>query len=211
MFIKKLSDEISEKTLSHWQVAEDGGWENARRVPMPLASGDLYELKKWLAHTSQDIAIEAFFRSQNDGFFFFGMRVEVMPKDEQISFLERLISSVSNNSSFEQFMHMLSEKLGVLCLLHSYPDFIELGAEGFWKSYGSYVVWQKDRQELASVAKIQEGAPQILKVFERPMIMEFAWLDPVPMWLGIPVSEASGRGGYQFSADRYEKLSKTFC
>ena len=62
----------------------------------------------------------------------------------------------------------------------------------FWKSYGSYVVWNKGDVNPKSISDIEKNAPQLLRPFERSIMMEYAYHSPMPMWLAVPLSTKKG-------------------
>ncbi len=207
MFIDRLSHELNGKPLSHWQVAAEGIWEEAREIRPQAEAQNIASLLSWIESASQDIAIEAFFGDKQDQFFFFGLRIETLPKDRQYAFIQGLINDLSPQSSFADILQALKDKLYNERLLAGAPDFLELGAEGFWKSYGSYVVMPERAGSVATMQEIANNAPQLLEPFKRPIMMEFAWKAPLPMWLGIPISEKRAEL-YEFSEDRYIALSE---
>ncbi len=205
MFIKKLSSETSGKFITHWQIAEDGMWENAKHIPVSPNPVEIKDLMDWVLNAPSDLALEAFFSDKHENFFFYGLRIKAMPKKEQQLFLISVLNRVSKESSLDDLIMIIEKNLKGMPILKSSPDLMELGAEGFWKSYGSYVVWTKEQKSKAEIKDIECDAPQLLKPFERSMIMEFAWHHPIPMWIGCPISKKKGQL-YEFSLDRYNKL-----
>lgn len=208
MFIRKLLPHTTEKTISHWQIAADGIWEEAKEIRLQPTPEEIEKLVKWVSSSPKDIAIEAFFGDKDQDFFFLGIRIESMSKASQVDFIAFLLGTISKKYGLAEIVKTLQEALKSSFVLESDPILLELGAEGFWKSYGSYVVWKKGQNSPASVEKIKKEAPQLLEPFERAIMIEFAWNEPLPMWLGIPISQKNN-GSHQFSKDRYAKISGT--
>lgn len=118
-----------------------------------------------------------------------------------------MFNGVSERDGFDKVVKILQDALKNASVFVSPPDFLEFGAEGFWKTCGSYVVWQKGQAGFATVEDIKRDAPQLLAPFSRAIMMELAWSDPMPMWLGIPITIKKD-GLHQFSMDKYNKLCK---
>ena len=194
--------------MSHWQIAADGVYEKARQVRLQPDAQELNELSTWVSNASEDIAIEAFFGDKGQDFFFLGVRIEHLSKAEQASFVTSLIGEISEKDDLGKVVESLQEGLQKTHLLDTKPALLELGADDFWGSYGSYVVWNKGNEAVASIEEIGENASQLLIPFKRAIMMEFAWKEPLPMWLAIPVSTRIGNERHQFSPSRYDELSR---
>ncbi len=187
MFLDALSPYLNNKTLRFWQIACDGLWEEAYKIQPK--SDETKTIKRYI-DKSDNIAIEAFFYDDNDHeFFFFGIRLQNLTKEKRESLILKLTHSIKGGSSLTTVKTHAQKLLSYNEWLDTSPDFLEIGAEGFWKSYGSYQLWDKNsEQDIATVQDIETNAPQILQPFKRPMMVECAWRQPLPTWLGIQVS-----------------------
>lgn len=212
-------DNITSKVLiSHWQIAEDGSWEQAQEMPVNPSPKNLQDMLSWVKSANEDIAIEAFFGNKfSENFCFFGLRISSLTKEEQTQFIQDLVEKIIPSDTFETFDSKLRTTLAkfiaetsVFPLLSRSPDFLELGAEGFWSSYGSCIVWEKGNSVPKSIEHIQTDAPQLLKPFKRAIIMEHSWRHPVPMWFAVPVSRKNGNQ-FIFDPQRYNTLAMAVC
>lgn len=206
--LSKLEKELS-PPLKHWQIAFNGVWEKAIEISPTPSQNEIDQTTQAILNGAQDVAIEAFFgdRNSND-FFFTGIRIAAIEKSEQATFVKKLFNTVSD-TNFENIKQAIEKSLGKAKIMQTQPDFLELGAEGFWKSYGSYQIWRQEKAASpANIDDIQNNASQLLKPFRRAIMMELAWNAPHPMWLGIPVSEKINDAEFRFSKKRYEHLLK---
>ncbi len=206
MFVESLLSEILDKPIHHLQIAADGIWEDAKPVSVSPPSEEIETLMAWLSDAPKDIAIEAFFGNKDsDSFFFYGIRIEELPREAQKEFVRNLFNAISDSSNFDALLNAVKKALNDQRIMQTKPDMLELGAEGFWKSYGSYVVWRKEETQAATIQDVKRETPQLLQPFERAIMMEFAWHKPLPMWLGLPVSKKEGNE-FHFSSDIYQTL-----
>lgn len=200
--------------ISHWQIAADGIWEQARELSASPSSHELQGMLEWVGASGKDIAIEAFFGNKlSEDFCFFGVRLAALSKEDQKAFIRELAERVAPSDTadlflpkFQTLLTQYTENNGTLSGFGQAPDFLELGAEGFWKSYGSYVVWKKGEGEPKSIDDIRQNAPQLLRPFERAIMMEQAWKNPLPMWLAQPVSRKTAEG-FVFDEKKYRTLA----
>lgn len=206
MFYKSLPIDLSSYTLNFWQIAQNGIWEDAVKIIPNGAYTTPPTLVQRIENMAQDIAIEAFFKDTDNNFYFLGIRIETFPKDTQKIIIQTLLNNTEPHSTLDDIALRIQKALTMDDFLSNTPDLLEIGAEGFWKSYGSYVVWNTD-SALASITDIEQHAPQLLKPFKRPMMLELAWKKPTPYWLGIPISSKNADGLYQLSPEKYQKLS----
>lgn len=206
MFISKIKTHTSDKPVIGWQLALDGVYEEAHQVSLDLSAKDLDALKKWVLSASSNLAIEAFFGDREQDFFFFGLKLNSMEKSQQAEFVVNLVSKVSHSSNFMQFIALLQKELGDELLLQDPPHLMEIGADIYWKSHGSYVVWEHNKKSEASIDEIKEYAPQLIKPFKTMIMMELAWLNPLPMWLALPVSHRQDDKTFVFSKEKYQNV-----
>ena len=192
-------------SLHHWQIAFNGQWEDAVEFSSKPSTQEISDLSKRVLHGPKDVAIEAFFGDRNtENFFFTGVRVSALTNMEKDAFFRDLFNSASGKTDFESINKALSTALQSNTIMTQTPAFLELGAEGAWKSYGSYQVWEKENSHPpATIDEIAKDAPQLLKPFERAIMLEVAWTDPQPMWLGVPVSKKQ-KDGFCFSHEKYK-------
>lgn len=80
MFLEKLSPHTAGHTISHWQVAENGMWEDAKEIGIQPTPQDIKELKDWMHNASEDIAIEAFLEIKMNNFSFLVFVYNKCPK-----------------------------------------------------------------------------------------------------------------------------------
>lgn len=193
-----IPEKINKLKLSHWQIASNGVWEEAKEIKTDTT--DFQNIEKHIKNASKDVAIEAFFGDKQNDFIFFGVRIATLPVKEKIQFIRNLITNTDQNSTLENVLGIYEFDI------KKTPSFMEIGAEGFWKSHGSFVVWKQEQDSVAEYETIQKQAPQIIAPFKRPMMLEFAWKKPLPTWLGIPVSEKTENGQYKFSNTLYNNL-----
>ena len=202
--------------VSYWQVAVDGIWEDARGLPVAPQLEDLKEFLEWVSKAGEDVAIEAFFGDKNTGNFgFFGVRIASLTKERQVLFIHELIDSVvpSDNSDtfalkFKNTLEKFVPEMPQLNIFEQSPYFLELGVEGFWKSYGSYVVWKKGDIYPKTINDIEKHAAQLLRPYERAVMMEYAYQRPIPMWIAVPVSTKTS-DGFIFDRQKYSSLIDT--
>lgn len=207
-FLEKIEPYTADKTLSFWQIAKDGIWEDAIRIDADANSDQITPtLDANINDATKDIAIEAFFGDVDDGieFFFFGIRLEQLETEDKIDFIKKLISACDKRNNINAVITTTSRLIGQR-LLNTPPLMLELGAEGFWKSYGSYKVWGDDKP-LSTIQDIETYAPQLKYPFKRPIMLEFAWDTPHPIWLGIPVSRQISSHEFLFCDEIYKHLS----
>jgi len=200
-------------SLSHWQVAADGIWEEAYMLsPSPCIEATK-ELLVWLGAANQDIAIEAFFGDKSsDNFGFLGIRISSLSPEDQKDFIRDLVKTITPSEHFATFINKFQAYLSNFSIApHSFdafsqtPDFLELGVEGMWKSYGSYVIWSKGDVNAKSIGDIERNAGQLLRPSPRPIMMEHAYAAPMPMWLASPVSIKTN-AGFVFDQEKYLSL-----
>lgn len=209
-----LTKNINDSVFSYWQVAENGIWEDAITIPPSPSSDALNHLLSWHEEAGPDIAIEAFFGdNHSNNFMFFGGRVKALEKTQQKEFIISLIQQAQPGNSFHDFYAHYCNILNTYWPSHSFsidqkPDFLELGAEGFWKSYGSYVIWEAGEKSPKTLKDIEEHAPHLLSPFKRAIMMEHAWNNPMPCWLALPVS-VKQENSFIFDRERYQELIKS--
>lgn len=200
--------------FSHWQVASDGIWEDAYQVSKDISSTELSSFIDWLVKQSSDIALEAFFGDKHSSsFFFFGFRVQKLSKNQQSIFFETLFSSPELASFSDVYDCLVTALLtasdGMYDLTKELAhglDFLEVGAEGFWKSKGSVIIWEKknENKKALSYSEFKESAPQLIEPFERAIMLEHAWAKNIPVWLALPLSIRDEKG-FVFDENIYER------
>ncbi len=200
LFVNK---QTSSYIFSHFQIAQNGHWEAAQRINVSPIENELEKVKKFISESDQDIAIEAFFQKSSNYVLFFGIRIENLEKSKQIAFIQNFVDCAKEGIGFSDFISNLQMEFNFSFFKNS-PDFLEVGAEGFWKSYGSLIVKKNGNQAL-SYKEIEEHAPQLLKPFERQMMLEHAYNTPMPHWLALPLSKKVGND-FILNKDRYEMI-----
>lgn len=194
-------------------MAQNGVWEEALEVEEHPNGDGVLKIENWLLNAAEDVAIEAFFGNKlaND-FCFLGIRVASLTKGSQKSLIMCLIESIDREDSFDSAIKkielVLRQTISVESkngIFNRSPEFLELGVEGFWKTFGSYIVWTEGKEKAKSIEDININAPQLLKKLERHVMLEHAWKKPLPMWLAIPVSRSAERG-YVFDEKKYNEL-----
>lgn len=204
-FLENITQSYS---FSHFQIAQNGIWEEAVQFFLQdLSVVQCEAVTDMVAAYDQDVAIEAFFCNENADILFLGIRLEKLSKQEQSDFVRNMLDKSSYGMKFHELVGILRDVSNAPELLSMRPDFLEVGAEGYWKSYGSQVVWDGSGHVL-SLQDIKDVAPHLLKEFKKPMMLEMAYKNPMPYWLGLSLSERS-ENGFVFSVERYQEYIKS--
>ena len=192
--------------LTHWQSAVNGEWETATALNASASKEQKQGFINQIATAPQDVAVEAFFKADDDALFFFGLRLEKLSKEQQAFFVRHLVTKASNTATFEDIHTIAAQLLDSEAIMNTRPNFLEVGIEGSWKSSGFMRVWNDGERHSASIQKIQSEAPHLLGDFSRAIMMEAAWDKPLPMWFALPISEIKNNR-HHFSQDKYEDTS----
>lgn len=181
------------------QLAANGAWEQAWVLRPDERTPRMEEVRRWLDRYDDSVAFEVFF-AHPGGAVFLGVRLTDLESEERTRLVEAVIESV-----FRAAWSDLSETLAGLediasqpvgSLLSGDPAWLELGVVNAWRSVGSQVLWRLGdpppngdtfRQKLGT--RRQLLAPQT-----NPLALEFAFSDPLPHWLGVPVSRPGPKG-----------------
>ncbi len=180
------------------QFAEDGKWEDATELNF-CDENPILEKNR-----SQDTAIEFFLSNKNNDICFIGFRLAQYSFVKQNQIISDCLTNLKTKQSFEDVRSTIGKVINIDNFVSSSPDFLEIGAEGFWKTYGSQIVWRANDIKPLDIKDIKTKAPQLLDSFKRPMMMEVAWKKPMSTWLALQVSDRTGNNLFCFSQRRYE-------
>lgn len=205
-----LSEYTADYNLSHWQIAENGVWEDSLQISRSPDEQEISAIEKYIRNAAADIAIEGFFKKTDDQFLFFGVRLEAYETDKKIEIVRNILTFTNNaKTDFDHFINFINTQGIFGKILDKKPDFLEIGAEGFWKSYGSLVVWKANNDAPFTIQDILHTAPQLLKTFKRSMMLELAYDQPDPHWLGLSLSIQAEDETFTFNNERYEHLTQS--
>ena len=162
------------------QFAFDGNWEKTLSFKVD-APPSIDELKEYLAGENE-LAFELFCDASFFGVRFTGTPAFILELSEHFLKclntaldLHSFIKAVGNHDSCGELCHEVSH--------------IEVGAVNAWKSVGSYRL-PPPEQTLEDFDKFWSEICDTLLVNDvnHPKAVEFAYSDPLPHWLGLPIS-----------------------
>jgi hypothetical protein len=171
---------LFENPPSIGQFASDGIWEKALsfRVETPPS---IDELKTYLAGRNE-LAFELFF-----GASFFGVRFTGTPA-LVLELSRHCLNCLKNALDSDSFIRAVGNHAlcGELCREVTH---MEVGAINAWKSVGSYLLPPPARTS-GNIDKLwcEICAARLKNDDQHPKAIEFAYTEPLPHWLGFPIS-----------------------
>jgi hypothetical protein len=164
------------------QFAKNGAWEQAwsfDRTAVPDDAG----VVSYLANTSE-VAFEAFF-----GDAFFGIRFAGLPLAIE-AFALNCVRAFREEGGGDSFFSALRENLGVE-IFGSKVAFAEVGSVNAWRSVGAFRI-EKPQYALANLEEVLTSlaSSSVAQDPSHRKAIEFAFKEPIPHWLGIPVSDS---------------------
>ncbi len=201
MMINKLLQKFEKHKISGFQIAVNGIWENAKSIPVFPNTQHKQAILSWLSTQERDVAIEIFFNCPDNKFMFIGLRLAKLTVMKRHDFVEEILSLPPNISPLET-IPIIEEKLNSR-IMHTAYDFLEIGILNEWKSQNPYKISQKNNIN-EPYESIINHAPHLSKSFNNPVILEFAWKHPIPMWVGVPISTSQG-GKHTISKEAYNR------
>lgn len=222
---------LTRARLIGWQVAADGQWDVAERSFLEHpAQQTLSRIAHWLAtQTTENIAFEALFESEDNERFFFGVRVTHLTARDKSRVIAEAIATNERGNGIDATIRNIRAAVGCQRLAETGPDYLELGVFDLWNRVKPVVVWKKGKMcgersalllpaELAH--KAQRPDPGFLPLHERqtrPLMLEAVWKrnpdggNDYQCWIGLPVSDTDAIGDkYCLSESRYLSAASTF-
>lgn len=222
---------LTQARLIGWQLAADGQWDVAERSFLEHPEQrTLSRMTHWLAlQTTENIAFEALFESEENERFFFGVRVTHLAARDKSRVIERAIATNRKRNGVDATIRNIRTAVGCQSLAGTGPDYLELGVFDLWNRVKPVVVWKKGKvpgerpalvmpAELAHKAQRPDvGFPPVHERQTRPLILEAVWKrnpdggNDYQCWIGLPVSDNEAIGGkYCLSESRYLSAASTF-
>lgn len=232
--VSNLISRIQSLTKAHllgWQFAADGQWDVAERILLEhITQQTLSGVEHWLAlQTTENIAFEALFESNEHERYFFGARITHLTTREKIEAIKRVIAASSKGDGIDTTVQNIRWELGDQKLADTSPDYLELGVFDLWNRVKSVVVWRKGEVPGGKSALVMPGElphksqkpdAGFAPLHERqtkPLMLEAAWKrkpaggSNYQCWIGLPVSDHdASRDEYCLSASRYLSAVATF-
>lgn len=217
--------------LIGWQFAADGRWDVAERAFFEhTEQRTLLRIEEWLAvQTTENIAFESLFESDESERLFFGVRITHLTKREKSGVIQKVMALGRNGDGIAATIQNVRSVLGDQKLADTTPEYLELGVFDLWNRVKSLVVWKRGEalgeeadlvmpDELTEKAQIPDaGFAPLHGCQTKPLMLEAAWKrDPAvgnscPCWLGLPVSDTDRiTGKYCLSESRYLSAVSTF-
>jgi hypothetical protein len=212
-------------SLVGWQFAVDGKWDAAERILLDDCSEQLTNARigQWLArHTTDNVAFESLFESNNSERFFFGVRITHLEAKKKIDVLKKLITTSKKAESIESVVQSVRDCLDDQRLATAGPEYLELGVFDLWNRVKSLVVWKKGeslgvKSELVLPGEIpnrtqkpDDGFAPLHEPQTKPLMLEAAWArapdngNHFQCWISLPVSKHEiNPDRYSLSEDRY--------
>jgi hypothetical protein len=169
-------------TRSSVQLASDGRWENA----FPAESADTGTLRRWLATSGSNVAIESVYCDQGGALKgFFGFRQILESPEERTSFWQAVVEACAAFQSRAPRQQLVSwlDLLGKPSLLEMQPAGTQVGVFNQWLSAGPVTL----RGERLDAADMQAGPDWLRNGATAPICREHFWMMPERFW----VAEAS--------------------
>lgn len=222
---------LTRARLIGWQLAADGQWDVAERSFLEHpAQQTLSRIAHWLAtQTTENIAFEALFESEDHERLFFGVRVTHLTARDKSRVIEGAIATNKKGNGIDATVRNIRTAVDCRRLAETGPDYLELGVFDLWNRVKSVVVWRKgkvpgERPALVMPAelahKAQQPDPGFLPLHERqakPLMLEAVWKrnpnggNDHQCWIGLPVSDGADIGGnYGLSVSRYLSTASAF-
>lgn len=169
------------------QLASDGRWEDA----VPIENTDPLALRRWLAESRPDVAIESVYRTASGSLQgFFGFRRIFEDTEERASFWEGVVKATEAHQSLAPGQQLAAwlGLLGVPSMLKATPSGTQLGVFNQWLSAGP-VTLRGTRLIQADVA----SGPDWLRIgATAPICREHYWMTPERVWVAETLSVLEG-------------------
>ncbi len=169
------------------QLASDGRWEDA----VPIESADPLALRRWLAESGPNVAIESVYRNASNGLHgFFGFRHILEDAEERESFWEGVVKATAAYQSLAPGRQLAAwlGMLGVPSMLEATPSGTQLGVFNQWLSAGPVAL----RGTRLSEADVASG-PYWLRIgATAPICREHYWMTPERVWVAETLSVLEG-------------------
>ena len=173
------------------QLASDGRWEDA----VPIKSTDPHALRRWLAESGPDVAIESVYCDASGGLHgFFGFRRVLEDAEERASFWEGVVKATESYQVLAPGQQ-LAAWLGLLdvpSMLEATPSGTQLGVFNQWLSAGPVTLRGTRLRE----ADIVSGPDWLRTGATAPICREHYWMTPERLWIAETLSVRKG-GRYQ--------------
>ncbi|MGH1404584.1 MAG: hypothetical protein ACRBDL_10105 [Alphaproteobacteria bacterium] len=192
--------------VSGFQLAANGVWENAKSVDLLPSPTEHEQVFQWLSQQEEDIAIEVFFCAPNKGFFFFGIRLSSFTLYQKKQLIREILS-LSTEHTLENCIAVIEQSLNSTHIISTPNEFLEIGVLNEWKTHTPYKI-QRSNGENESYTSMIQHAPHFTRQYNNPVILEFAWEKPAPMWIGVPIS-TSQNGKHIISKEKYDIMTST--
>lgn len=217
--------------LIGWQFAADGRWDVAERIVLARsAQATPSRIEHWLAmQTSENVAFEALFESENNETLFFGVRIAHLTTQERAEVMKRVTATGRRGDGVDATVRNIRSVLGGRRLAEALPDYLELGVLDLWNRVKSVVVWQAGAtpgseselmmpEDLADrVQNPDVGFAPLHEPQTRALMLEAVWKrnpdigGSYQYWIGLPVSDNDSiTGKYCLSESRYRSAISTF-
>jgi hypothetical protein len=193
------------------QIAANGVWERAWRLPVGERAASPAEVAEWIVRNDDagapaDIAIEVFFADvRPDAEWFIGLRL----RPDQQSLAAYLITSTVGATSavrgvgaqapiadrvLAAWDALIREPRGTL--FSSVPDHADIGVVNAWRSVGTCRVWTRGAPlpDPPAIEDVLRGAPELNRPRPLPLALELAFTRPLEHWVGRQVSSRDERG-----------------
>jgi len=181
------------------QLAANGAWEQAWRLRPGERPPSAQAVRRWLDRYDDSIALEVFAHPGGEGAFL-GARLAGLEPAERARVVQAVVDSVSG-SAWSDLGEVLAGLEGILPratepLLAGDPAWLELGVVNAWRSVGSQVLWRAGEPppNEGTFRRALRARRQLLAPQANPLALEFAFTDPLPHWLGMPVSKPAREG-----------------
>lgn len=191
------------------QFASDGRWEDALHVTRDAS--DEFEVRRWLAGASRNLAVEAFF-PVTEGLAFVGARLATLSRELQHEIVHTLVSDFAIHPEMPvgTWVETMEALVGG-SLFRTEPVFLELGKVNAWRSFGSVIFWPEPAGTQTPIDCFNNAVaanPRFLEPSELPMAIEMGFEETLPHWYGHPVSMCSD-AGYLVAPRIVEQLFET--
>lgn len=165
------------------QLASDGRWEDA----VPIESTDTHALRRWLAESGSNVAIESVYRNASGGLQgFFGFRRIFKDAEERASFWEGVVKAAEAYQSLAPGQQLAAwlGLLGVPSMLKAKPSGTQLGVFNQWLSAGPVTL----RGTRLNEADIVSGPDWLRIGATAPICREHYWMTPERVWVAETLS-----------------------
>jgi hypothetical protein len=174
------------------QTAVGGNWEDAVQIDF---SNETSNNNLSFGEADTSIAGEIFYRLNDNRAVFFGVRysnsLKVNSPDEFLARFSKVLKNAPNQS-FREILAELGQQLNdnTLTFIGSGANYVELGVEGYWKSYGSRVLRKSGEPSITeeTIKKLLGDNDNLLKNNKNHIALEFAVSNP-EYWFGVQVSK----------------------